>query len=267
MIGNILVRRNHAAAASAGSRYSQATCGWPPAKQDGARADHRVDLAASQHAGDRGARRRILHAHIGRQVHRDLLDPSGLLVAAAHPGDVRRLHPVFVLEHGARPDIGGYLVFRHTDAAALQIFGPRDPAVGADVDRVVAERARGKYRHTDIRAVAVRRLDREAAHRQLANIEVGVAERAEKDFFRFQQHEHRIDAVDLHRAIHQRAHPVVVADGNRQYEFAHGIPPYLRSANEYRPSKKGDTSALSAVSDSRGASWSLRDSRFSAIGY
>jgi hypothetical protein len=34
-----------------------------------------------------------------------------------------------------------------------------------------------------------------------------------------------------------------------------------------RPTKEGDTLALFQVSDSRGESWPLRDTRFTAIGY
>jgi hypothetical protein len=54
-----------------------------------------------------------------------------------------------------------------------------------------------------------------------ADVEIGVAEGAEEDLLRLQQHEHRIDAVDLHAAIDQRAHPVVVADGDAKREPAH----------------------------------------------
>ncbi len=41
----------------------------------------------------------------------------------------------------------------------------------------------------------------------------------------------------------------------------------VERALQYRPSKKGDTSSLFEVSDSRDEAWPRRDSRFSAIGY
>ena len=213
--------RNHAAAAAAGSGYSQPTCGWRP-KHDGARGPITASIAPSasmpEMVAPSGA---SSHVHVGRQVQRDLLDASRLFVAAAHPVDVRRLHAVLVFQHGARPDVGGDLILRHADAPALQVLGPRDAAVGADIDRVVAERARRKHRHADIRTVAVRGLHREAAHRQFADVEIGVTEGTEEDLLRLQQHEHRIDAVDLHAAVDQRAHPVVVADRDGERELAH----------------------------------------------
>src|SRR5262249_45421908 len=140
-----------------------------------------------------------------------------------HPGHVGGPYAVLRLQHQPRPDIGGDLVFRYADPAASQIIGPRDAAVGADVDRVVAGRPGGKNRHTDthIGAVAVRRLYREAAHRQFADIEVSMAERAKEDFLGLQQHEHWIDPVDLHAAVDQRAHPVVVADRDGECEPGH----------------------------------------------
>jgi hypothetical protein len=41
-------------------------------------------------------------------------------------------------------------------------------------------------------------------------------EGAEENLLRIQQHELRIDAVDLHQAIDQRTHPVIVADRDRK---------------------------------------------------
>jgi hypothetical protein len=46
-------------------------------------------------------------------------------------------------------------------------------------------------------------------------------ESTEENLLRIQQHELRIDAVDLHRAIDQWTHPIVVADRDRKLEFAH----------------------------------------------
>src|SRR6185312_10050251 len=75
--------------------------------------------------------------------------------------------------------------------------------------------------HGDIGAVAIGGLDRVAAQRQLADIELGLAEGAEEDFLRLQHHEDRVDPVDLHRAVEERPHAVVIADGDRKFELAH----------------------------------------------
>ena len=127
---------------------------------------------------------------------------------------VGRLDAVVVLQDHARPDAGGELIFRQADALALEILRLLD-AVGAHIDRVVAERARHEGRHADIGTIALRGLDREARHRQLADVEIHGAEGAEENLLRRQRHEHRIDAVDLHRAVEQRAGAVVVADRDR----------------------------------------------------
>jgi hypothetical protein len=85
----------------------------------------------------------------------------------------------------------------------------------------MAEGAGDEGGHTDVGTVAVCCLDREARHRQLADIEILAAKCAEEDFFRRQIHEDRIDAVDLDSPIHERTNSVVVADGHRQLELRH----------------------------------------------
>src|SRR5262249_61481537 len=44
-----------------------------------------------------------------------------------------------------------------------------------------------------------------------------------------QVHEHRIDAVDLHRAVHERTHAVVVADRNGELKFRHRPRSFCKS--------------------------------------
>jgi hypothetical protein len=39
-----------------------------------------------------------------------------------------------------------------------------------------------------------------------------VPERSEKDLLRIKQHDLRVDAIDLHPAVHQWTHPIIVAD-------------------------------------------------------
>ncbi len=164
---------------------------------------------------------RVVEPYAGRQFHRDLFRPAGMLDAAADPVDVRALDAVIVFQEGARPDIGGELIFRHADFAALEVLRLFHP-VGADIDRGVAERARHEGRHRDIGTIALRRLHRVARHRQFADIELGGAEGAEENLLRHELHIDRIDAVDLHRTVDQRAGAVVVADGDREIELGHG---------------------------------------------
>ena len=48
-----------------------------------------------------------------------------------------------------------------------------------------------------------------------------MAERAEEDLLRIERHEHRIDAVDLHGAVGERAGAVVVAHRDGETEPGH----------------------------------------------
>ena len=137
--------------------------------------------------------------------------------------DVRRLDAVVVLQDGARPDVRGELILGDADLAAFQVRGLLD-AVGAHIDRGVSERARHEGRHAHIGEIALRGLHRRARQRQLADVELGMAERAEEDLLRLERHEHRIDAVDLHRAVGERARAVVIAHRDRQIELGHAAP-------------------------------------------
>src|SRR5437763_1667213 len=58
------------------------------------RRDEAVDLALLEQRGNRGALRRILHAHAGREFDPDLLRPARSFDLSSYPDDVRRLHPV-----------------------------------------------------------------------------------------------------------------------------------------------------------------------------
>ena len=51
-----------------------------------------------------------------------------------------------------------------------------------------------------------------------------MAESAEENFLRSKRHEDRIDAVDLHSAVDQRAGAVVGRDGDGKIEFGHEKP-------------------------------------------
>src|SRR5262249_18353345 len=98
-------------------------CWWP-------RRHEAVDVAAREQLRNRAALRGILDFYFLRQVEADLLRTARRLDAAAHPGHVRGFHPVIVLEDRTRPHVGGELIFRQPDLAALQIRW-RTHAVGA----------------------------------------------------------------------------------------------------------------------------------------
>jgi hypothetical protein len=130
---------------------------------------------------------------------------------------------VIVFQNGARPDIGGQLIFRQADFFTLEVFGLFDP-VGAHINRSMAEGARHEGRHTDIRAAALRGLDRKTRQRQFADVEFGMAKGAEEDFFRRQHHAGGVDAIDLDGAVDQRARAVIGSDCDGKFEFGHGNP-------------------------------------------
>jgi hypothetical protein len=84
--------------------------------------DHRIDLAVCQHAGDRGAFRRILNPHIMRQIQRNLFDAARMVVAVANPGHIGGFYAMLVLQHGPGPHVGGDLIFRHANALTFQVL-------------------------------------------------------------------------------------------------------------------------------------------------
>ncbi|MPM41603.1 hypothetical protein SDC9_88258 [bioreactor metagenome] len=186
-----------------------------------ARCDVAVDLALGQQAGDGLAFGRVFHAHVVGQLDLDFFRTAGVRHAAAHPGHVGRSDAVVLFQNRAHPDVGRQLVFGQTDLAAAQILGLLN-AVGAAIDRGVAEGARQEDGNADIREVALRGLQRGAGQREFADVEFLAAERAKEDFFGRQRHDDRIHAVDLHGAVDQRAAAVVVADGKGEFEFGHG---------------------------------------------
>ena len=130
---------------------------------------------------------------------------------------------MIVLENGAHPHVRRELIFRQPDFFAFKVRRSPD-AVGPDIDRVVAERARHERRHADIGGFSLRDLDREARQRQFADVELGLTERSEENFLRTERHEYRVYAIDLHEAVGQRPDAVVIADGDGQIELGHELP-------------------------------------------
>lgn len=104
------------------------------------------------------------------------------------------------------------------DALALEVRWLAD-AVAPHVDGGVAEGARQEHRDGHIGTVALRHLERVAGERQLAHVEFAAAEGAEEGLLGRQQHEDGIHAVDLDRAVLQRAGTVILAHGDRKSQL------------------------------------------------
>ena len=63
------------------------------------------------------------------------------------------------------------------------------------------------------------RLHGKAAEGEFADVELGVTERPEEDLLGHQQREGRVDPVDLHGPVDQRAGTIVIADRDRQVKL------------------------------------------------
>src|ERR1700687_968713 len=162
----------------------------------------------------------VLEPYAGRQLDRDFFRPAGLFDTATDPMDVRALDAIVVLKEGARPDIGGQLIFQYADFAALEVLRLFDP-VGSHIERRVAKGARDESGHGDIGTVVLRGLDRVARQRQFADIELGGAEGAKEYLLRDERHVDRIDAVDRNAAVDQGTRSIIVAHRDREIELGH----------------------------------------------
>ena len=182
-----------------------------------ARREQRIELAVAQHADQRLVLGDRLQIEARDRLERRALAAAGLLLPAAAPMDLRRLHAVFVLHHAAHPDHGGDLVFRQPDALAAQVFGLTDARAVADVDAGMPEDARHERRNADIGRGAGRDRAHVARERNLRDVEFLIAEHAEEDFLRIQRQIGDRAAVDLDLAVLDRLGAVVVAarDGYR----------------------------------------------------
>src|SRR5947209_4090923 len=91
------------------------------------RRDETIDFTGLEQPGNGGAVGRVFEPHAGRQLDRDLFRPAGLFDTATDPMDIRTLDAIVVLKEGARPDIGGQLIFRYADFATLEVLRLFDP--------------------------------------------------------------------------------------------------------------------------------------------
>src|SRR5205085_8183259 len=110
--------------------------------------------------------------------------------------------------------------------ATLEV-GRHADAIGPHVDRGVAKGARQKDGDADIWVAALGRLDGEARQRHLANVELGMAERAEKDLLGHEGHESRLDPIDLDRAVDQGAYAIVIPERDREFELSHCVRSFV----------------------------------------
>ena len=97
-------------------------------------------------------------------------------------------------------------------------FGDSDAAVGAHVERRMAEHARRKHRNADERRIALRGKADELAERHFGNVPFAVLDEPEEDFLDRQHEARQHDAFRPHHAIRQVADMVVIGGGQRQMQ-------------------------------------------------
>ena len=182
------------------------------------RRHHRVERAVGQHLRQRLAIGRDAERKARRQVERKLLPAAGIFQPALDPVHVLRGDPILVLKKAAKPHHRRHLVFRHADALALEIGRPCDAAVGADIDRRVAEHPRQEGRHRDVGRHAARQRDQVGAEADLGHLELAVEIGALEALLHRHGEVVDVAAFDADAAVHQRPHAVVVPgrDGDRQ---------------------------------------------------
>src|SRR5262249_4336670 len=111
---------------------------------------------------------------------------------------------------------------RHADAFAFEILGALDARLAVDGDEAVAERARGKYRNGDERALLVGKALDELRAREFGDVEfLGPRHSVEDRSRLIDDNEIEIDAVGLHFAGVKRLHAVVEPTCERKLQLGH----------------------------------------------
>jgi hypothetical protein len=85
----------------------------------------------------------------------------------------------------------------------------------------VAKGPGGKDGNADVRTIAGCCFQGKAAQREFADVELGMADGAEENLLRHEEREDRIDAVDLHGTVHERACAIVIPDCNGEVQLWH----------------------------------------------
>ena len=176
---------------------------------------HGWDFALRQHDVEPFFRRRHFDAQILRR--REL----EILAALDHPGALPVRHAVIFFQNAAHPDVGSGLKIGAADLFADQILRLADAGLGVDEDKAVAEAPVQEHRNRGQRLAAVAR-HVIAADIDLADVELGLARHAPVPLARAHAGEHHeLDAVGLHGAVRERAHDLVVAAGNGEFQLRH----------------------------------------------
>ena len=163
--------------------------------------------------------RRWLVLNAGRQFEFDLLLAPGLVHAGLHPFDLGEIDVRRFLEKTARINAGGLRPFRNADGFTFQVLRRLNAAVGAHIERRMAEHARRKYRNADERRIALRGKADELAERHFGNVPLAVLDEAKEHFLDRQHETGQHDALGPHHAAGEIAHVIVVGGGERQMQL------------------------------------------------
>ena len=167
-----------------------------------------------------------------------MVTPGGGLKPVRAGMAVRRhaLHPVFhlgrvdaelMLQRAARPERRGLLIFRHADAAALEIRGRLDAGIAPHHDLGVKEFPRGEDRHADPAIVAAGDRHHQRGQRHLGDVEIAETQLPPEHFRRMQDGRDEVDPVGLDGAVEDRPGARIGGDGEAELKF-HGGPLCLR---------------------------------------
>ena len=147
---------------------------------------------------------------------------AGGVDRALHPGDLREIDAVIVLQDAADEDRGGHGVERDADALAFEVLRLGDADLLVDADEGVPEAARGEHRDGDEIALLVGVALDVFGARILRDVELLAARHAVEDRARLlDADEVEIDAVRLHLAGVDRLHAVVQRGRKRKLQIGH----------------------------------------------
>src|SRR5262245_18663928 len=190
-----------------------------------ARADGGVDHAVLDHVVERFVGRALLDLdRLEQRQHRGRAVRALFVDRALHPGAIREVDAVVVLQDAADEDRSRHGVKRDADALACQVLGLADPRLLVDADEAVAEAARGKHRDGHERTLLVGVALDVFGARILGDVELLAARHAIKDRTRLlDADEVEIDAVDRDLAGIDRLHAVIERGRKRKLQLGHWL--------------------------------------------
>jgi hypothetical protein len=136
--------------------------------------------------------------------------------------DRSEVDAVLVRQQPARIDRGGLCPFGHTDALPRQLFGPADPAVGANVDRRVTEHPGREHRQRNEARVVLGRQRDDLGERHFGDVEFAAQQKAVEHLLDRQSQHVELDSRNRHGAVEQVANVVVFADREGERDLRHG---------------------------------------------